>query len=117
MWIDSNASHQNQATEFEENIFYGELVELLAHEFRGQRHEIALVRCFKNLECDRYGLFHGKPDGPDELFETHELMAIPVDLLDGLVGAVKNTERRRTFILDTQLTITVPGYIPHRELP
>lgn len=113
--MDLNANNSNQAPKFEEVLFYGELAELLVHKFRGSLHEIALVRCFKDLQCDRYGLYHGKPHG-NELLETHELMMIPVEQLDGLIGAVKNTQLRRTFILDNQAIITVPGYTPLRDL-
>jgi hypothetical protein len=115
MWIKLNQNNVHQATNFEERLIYGELVDLLVHEFRGNSYEIALVRRFKDLQCNRYGLWHGKPSRK-ELLETHELMMIPLEQLDGLIGAVKNTALPRTFIMDSQLIITVPGYTPVRDL-
>jgi hypothetical protein len=116
MWIDLKQSNTNQAPDFEERLIYRELVSLLIHQFCGKLYEIALVRRFKDLQCNRYGLWHGKPLRR-ELLATHELMMIPLEQLDGLIGAMKNTALRRTFIMDPHLIITVPGYTPVRDLP
>lgn len=116
MWIDRRQHHANVAPKFEERLIYGQLEDLFVHQFRGKSYNIALVRRFRGLQCDRYGLWYGKRAGT-ELLGVHELMAIPVVLLDGLVGAIPNTELRRTYIMDSQLTITVPGYTPFQALP
>jgi hypothetical protein len=108
----SRARRRPEVTSFRSDLAHGKVIKLVAHTFRGQEYDIALVKLSPSFERGRYALDSCNGRLPPSV---GGLYAMEVSQIEGLVGNLYNSATNRPYIVDPTLVIDVPSYKAKRH--